>query len=435
MKIAIIGSGITGLTSGYRLVKKGASVTIFEKEEEIGGLLGSFKFQDFYLERYYHHFFKCDSELINLIKELGLNSKVIWKETKMGFFVNDRVYPFGTPFELLKFKPISFVDRIKFGLTILYLQRKKTWEDLENITAKEWLEKFSGKKTYKLIWKPLLKIKFGSKFAEKISAAWIWGRVNPRAKSRSKGLMKEELGYLRGGFKILLEKIEDEIEKRNGEILKNTEVKKIEFKKDKVKIFLEGNEYEFDKVIFTAPNPVLLKLAKLEKKFKERLQKIRYQGVICVTFLLRESLSDIYWLNISDEKIPFGGVIEHTNFIPKEDYSNFFVVYIFNYVQKDSTLYNLQNEKVIEIYKKNLKKIFPNFDEKIIERVFINRDEYATPIYVKSYSKIKPNFSTPIKNLFLANTSMIYPFDRNVNNSIKLGNEIAEKIFNSRHHP
>ncbi|MEM4347200.1 MAG: NAD(P)/FAD-dependent oxidoreductase [Candidatus Altiarchaeota archaeon] len=434
MKIAIIGSGITGLTSGYRLVKKGASVKIFEKEEEIGGLLSSFKFQNFYLERYYHHFFKCDSELIKLIEELGLKSKVIWKETKMGFFVDNEVYPFSTPFELLKFKPISFFDRIKFGLTILYLQRKKTWEDLENITAKEWLEKFSGKKTYELLWKPLLKIKFGSKFAEKISAAWIWGRVNPRAKSRSKGLMKEELGYLKGGFKFFLEKIENEIEKENGEILKNKEVKKIEFKKDKVRVFSGGNEYEFDKVIFTAPNPVLLNLTKLEKKFKEKLQKVKYQSVICATFLLRESLSDIYWLNISDEKIPFGGVIEHTNFIPKENYNNFSVVYVFNYIQKESRLYNLTDDRIAKIYKKGLKKIFPNFNEKIIENVFIHRNEYATPIYVKNYSKIKPNFSTPIKNLFLANTSMIYPFDRNVNNSVKLGNEIAEICFNSKCH-
>ena len=42
MKVAIIGAGITGLVAGYRLLQAGHEVTIFEKEKELGGLLGSF---------------------------------------------------------------------------------------------------------------------------------------------------------------------------------------------------------------------------------------------------------------------------------------------------------------------------------------------------------------------------------------------------------
>ncbi len=430
MKIGIVGGGVTGLTAAYYLTKNGCSVTIFEKDKDLGGLLGSFKFRDFYLERYYHHFFRCDTELLNLVKELGLEEKTIWKETKMGFFVDGKAYPFGTPLELLKFSPLSIFDRIKFGLTILYLQKKNNWSDLDSITAEEWLKKFSGKRTYKVIWKPLLRIKFGDKFANKISAAWIWGRINPRAKSRSKGFMKEELGYFEGGFQTLVDKIEEEIKNKSGEILKKSEIRRIEKFGGRIKIFLEKEEYVFDKVIFTTPNPIFLKLAaKIPKTFKENLQQIEYQSIICSTFLLRKQLSDIYWLNISDRRIPFGGVIEHTNFVSKEDYKDFSVVYVFNYVQKDSEIYNYSNERIIDIYKKGLKEIFPEFNQDMIEKIFIHRDDYGTPVYVKNYSKIKPKFETPLKNLFLANTSMIYPFDRNTNNSVKLGRDIAEKIM------
>ena len=35
-KIAIIGAGISGLTAGYELSKKGYKVTIFEKENQLG---------------------------------------------------------------------------------------------------------------------------------------------------------------------------------------------------------------------------------------------------------------------------------------------------------------------------------------------------------------------------------------------------------------
>ena len=54
-KIAIIGAGLTGLTAGYELSKKGHKVTIFEKSDDIGGLMGGFKIEGTSLEKAYHH--------------------------------------------------------------------------------------------------------------------------------------------------------------------------------------------------------------------------------------------------------------------------------------------------------------------------------------------------------------------------------------------
>jgi protoporphyrinogen oxidase len=439
MKIGIIGSGLCGLSSAYYLSKrKGIEVTVFEKNGQLGGLAGSFKFRDFFLEKYYHHIFKCDEEIIDLIQEIGIEKKLIWKETKMGFFHEKKIYPFGTPLELLQFKPLSFLERLKFGFTILYLQNLNSWRNLDERTAEEWLKKFSGKKTYEVIWKPLLRIKFGNSY-EKISAAWIWGRIKPRAKSRSGSLMKEELGYIKGGFQVLIDKLEEEITKQNGKLMRETEVEKIEkCKEEKVKLYCSGNnngkkEFEFDGVISTIPNPLFLRLLPKSSEvdaYSKNLKKVKYQSVVCATLLLKKPLSEIYWLNVSDPKIPFGGVIEHTNFISREEYGNFSVVYLFNYMKKGEKIYNFSDEQLIEMYKKGLKKIFPDFDpETLIVDYVINRDDYGTPVYIKNYSKLKPSFKTPLKNVFLANTSQIYPFDRNMNNSVKLGKKIAEKIF------
>lgn len=435
MKVGIIGGGITGLTAAYYLSKKNVDVTLIEKSENLGGLASSFKFQNFFLDKYYHHIFKCDNDIINLIEELGLKENLTWKETKMGFFVNGKIYLFGTPLELLKFFPLGILDRLKFGFTILYLQNLNSWNSLDKKTAEEFLKKFSGKRTYEIIWKPLLRIKFGN-CAEKISAAWVWGRIKSRAKSRGKTLMKEELGYLKGGFQTLINELEKKIKRNKGKIIKEKKISKVEkVDNEKIIIFSENNEeQEFDKVIFTAANPEFLNLvSKIPKEYSKKLEKINYQSVVCATFLLKKSLSEIYWLNISDEDIPFGGVIEHTNFIPKEEYGNFSVVYLFNYIQKEKDeIYNLSDKKLIKIYKKGLKEIFPNFHDNLIENCFIHKDDFATPVYVKNYSKIKPEFETPIKNLFLANTSQIYPFDRTMNNSVKLGKEIAEKILKGK---
>jgi len=70
MKIAIVGGGLTGLVAGYRLSQKGHKITIFEKEKELGGLAGGFKLGGTYLEKTYHHIFRKDKYIIDLIEEL-----------------------------------------------------------------------------------------------------------------------------------------------------------------------------------------------------------------------------------------------------------------------------------------------------------------------------------------------------------------------------
>ena len=47
MNIAIIGSGVGGLSSAVRLIKKGYSVSIFERNNTYGGKLGSLKLNKF----------------------------------------------------------------------------------------------------------------------------------------------------------------------------------------------------------------------------------------------------------------------------------------------------------------------------------------------------------------------------------------------------
>ena len=53
-KVAVIGSGIMGLTVGYELLKKGYRVSIFEKDDSVGGMSASFDFNGLSIERYYH---------------------------------------------------------------------------------------------------------------------------------------------------------------------------------------------------------------------------------------------------------------------------------------------------------------------------------------------------------------------------------------------
>ena len=66
----------------------------------------------------------------------------------------------------------------------------------------------------------------------------------------------------------------------------------------------------FDEVILTCPSNVAAKIApQLTRIERQELKNIRYQGIVCASMLTRQSLSDFYVTNITDEA-PFTGVIE-----------------------------------------------------------------------------------------------------------------------------
>ncbi len=423
MNIAIIGGGLTGLSCAYYLTKKGHDITIFEKKPRFGGLADSFNINGEPIEIYYHHFFKGDKNLMALLKELKLDKEVSYFESTMGFLKNNKIYSFSTPLDLIFFKPLNFFDRVRLGFMILYLQTKKDWKSLENISIKDWITKYFGKNIYETIWKPLLINKFGDEH-ENIPASWLWGRIHPRSNSRKNG--KELLGYLNGSFSVLINKLHEKI-KNSAKIIFQEVIKIDKIKENLIIKTSDKKSYKFEKIVYTGPNPELLKIINLPDYFINNLKKIKYQAVVCTCLELKNKLSSTYWMNISDKNLPFGGIIEHTNLVPSERYKSK-IVYLFNYLSENNKFFHMTNEDLTNIYIKSLKKIFPKFKESDLIRSTTFRDKYATPVYNLGYSKKIPAQITPIDGLLIANTSQIYPYDRNIDNSIKLGKQTAELI-------
>jgi len=130
-KAAVIGSGIMGLTVGYELLKKGYDVSIFEKDDRVGGMSASFNFNGLSIERYYHFVCKPDQPLFELLKELNIFHALKWKNTKMGYFYNGRLYKWGNPFYLLAFPKMDMVSKIRYGLHISSTARMKQFDKLD----------------------------------------------------------------------------------------------------------------------------------------------------------------------------------------------------------------------------------------------------------------------------------------------------------------
>ncbi len=431
-EIAIIGGGLTGLTAAYRLSKTGAKVTVFEKSSNLGGLAGGFQINGTSLEKAYHHIFRTDKEIINLTKELKIDKKLKWHESSIGLYYNKKLYPFVTPVELLKFDQLGLVDKFRLGLVAVYLQKSKNYKDLINIPAADWMEKWCGKRAYKVIWEPLLKGKFHN-YYKKVSMAWLWARINTRGNSKEKGEQTEKLGYFDGGFEIISKALEKEIKKHGGKIILNSNIEKIkEDRNGKVKIKIEGKEMSFDKVIASIPSHVLGKLidAKKYKKYIEKLNSINYLGAITVVFSSFQSLSKYYWHNINDIKSPFLAFLQHTNLVDKSNYKNEEVYYLGTYLPHEHKYFKASEEEIYKDFFDYLKNIFPDFDRNKITSKYVFKLANAQHVVDTKYVNKIPDYETPIKNLYLANFSQIFPEDRGTNFAVREGNKISKIIQN-----
>ena len=141
-RIGIIGGGYAGLTAAYELQKQGYDVTVLEKYGAWGGQAATLPLLDTRIEYFYHHLFGSDSHILGLMDELGIGDRLRWIESKLGVFSDGQIYDFVTPFDLLRFRPLSLLNRIKMGFMYLYLQRVDDWQRLEGITARDWILRY-----------------------------------------------------------------------------------------------------------------------------------------------------------------------------------------------------------------------------------------------------------------------------------------------------
>ncbi|MCX6808707.1 MAG: FAD-dependent oxidoreductase [Candidatus Berkelbacteria bacterium] len=402
-RVAIIGAGITGLALGYFLSKQNFQVTVYEKQDEIGGLLQISESQGVLFEKYYHHFFSSDSSLISLLDDLGLKSNIRWHKSNIAFLANKHFYDFNSPNDLISLPFLSLWAKFRFGLGYLFV--KISPYRLLNLakTASRLIIFTFGLENYSKIWHPLLAGKFGTE-AEKVAASWFAARIKTRASSNSgKG---EYLGYLAGSFKALLTRLEKSIRLNGGEIILNSKIEKITKKNGKFLV----NKNEFDFVVSTTPT-------------FSRNRNTKYLGVVCVVLTLSQKLTDYYWVNILDERLPFKVMVEHTNLIGAE--ANRHLVYLAEYLDPNSLRYSAGDNEFVTEYLATLESIFPGVSQSMISST-VFRSPIAQPVITKNFKQLKSE--TDIPNYFEITMAHIYPEDRGLNYGIKMAKELSQKI-------
>ena len=435
MRVGIIGGGAAGLAAAYELTKQGHFAEVFEVAPFLGGQASTFEVGGGQLERGYHHLFVSDTAMTDLIHELGLGSKLAWLDSKVGVYHSGRIWDFATPIDLLKFRPLTFFQRLRLGLLTFTLQKTRNWQKFEGVTAQDWLTRNLGPDIYQAIWEPMLRGKFGE-YYDQISMTWLWGKIYLRVASRGKTLQKERLGYPMGSFGEVFDRLSEVVAGQGGRVHISSRINRVVVEENSatgLEIQLESQEpevKEYDAIIATTPSYVFVRLVPpLPRDYHEKLVGVRYLSAVLVILCLDRPLTAKYWLNVADRSLPFVGVIEHTNMIDPALYGGNHIVYLTNYTPRDSDLYARTSDELLEDFIPHLQKLNPEFQRSWIREYFHHKVDGAQPIIGVNYGHQIPDHRTPVTNLYLANTTQIYPEDRGTNYSVRMGREVARMVM------
>ncbi|ELZ33387.1 hypothetical protein C474_04885 [Halogeometricum pallidum JCM 14848] len=432
--IGVVGGGIAGLAAAYRLRQRGYDVQVFEATDDVGGLAAVYETAGDDIEKFYHHLSKSEETIVELAEELGLGDKLQWRVGKNAYYVNGVVHPLDTAWQIAAYPHMSVYDKFRLGMLTQGIDVRggvpdfDAYDDLseyENVSIRDFVVEHTTQGVYDNFVDPLLDGKFGERKND-VSAAWFLGRV--RFRGERDLLRGEILGYFDGGFRPLLDALVEAVGREN--ITTGARVTGMETEGESVGSMTVETEsgtetHDVDAAVVAAMPNVLEDLTGYECD-------IEFQGAVCGLATMNESLMDTYWLNVAHDA-PFGSLIEHTNFVPKERYGGQHLMYVASYVQgPEEELWQMSDEEVESLWFDEIESMFPGFDRSAVEQFRIARNPRAGPIYERGYLDMVVPYDLAddvAEGVYYAGmaSEAQYP-ERSLNGGIVAGYECADRI-------
>ncbi len=425
-RVAIVGAGPAGLAAAYDLTRAGHAVVVYEAAPEVGGLASGFKAPhwDWYLEKYYHHWFQSDKAILGLIAELGWSDQVIFPRPYTVVYVNGKFQPLDSPLQAIRFflGNFSLIDMVRFGLATAYLRVTPWWQPLERVTADAWARAWYGERVYQALWRPMLVGKFGEANLPIVNMAWLWARLHART---------TRLGTFVGGFQTFLNRLADVVRRQGAETRLSSAVTEIKALHDgRLAVVTAQGARTFDAVISTSSPALMARIAPdLPLAYSAQLRALKSMGAVVMVLALKQRLTSYYWHNLPKEAgFPFLAMVEHTNYIDPRHYGGDHIVYCGDYLEPDHEYFQMDQAALLERFLPALQRFNPQFDRSWVKAAWLWKTAYAQPVPPVGHSQNIPPLRTPVPGLYFASMSQVYPWDRGTNFAVEIGRRVAGMV-------
>ncbi|MDD5746508.1 MAG: FAD-dependent oxidoreductase [Candidatus Omnitrophica bacterium] len=288
MKVAIIGGGMSGLLTAYRLARN-CSVTVYEKQGKLGGLAGGVDDDDGTHGDKYNHCLCCaDTEILRVIRELNLSHDLCWRVARQGIVQNNTVVPACRADDLLRFTSLSFTDKIRLAGFFLKNNLRGESGDLDNVPARDWVIQNCGEKVWEYFFEPSLKFKY-SVPGNTISAAYLWARIHEKKHGKIAVFAHSSDGLIQG--------LRQAVEKDRGVFRLGTEVTGLKRQGNRWHVAGGEGETAYDCVVYTGPYSEAIALCPaIPAACPKTALPVEYLSVDCCVLRLDRPLKESYWL-------------------------------------------------------------------------------------------------------------------------------------------
>lgn len=390
MKVAVIGAGILGLVLARRLAREGHEVALFEAAPVAGGLARPRDYGPFTWDAFYHCILPQDAHLLRLVDELGLGGALRWRRTGTGYFARDRFFDMSGNADFLRFPLLGPLDKARLAATVLWATRFADPLKLYRTTARDWLTRACGRRTYDVFWRPLLRAKFGP-YADRVAAVFIWATLTRLMGARRGAAHREQLGYVSGGYARILGALVDDLGRHGATLHLGAALEHVEPAPGGALLAIRsGGRAErltFDQVFFTGPTRLAARVAApafadgIARVAAENPTSAQYLGVVCLNLVLKRPLTPYYVLNIGDTTIPLTGVIEMTNLVDREaETGGLSLVYLPRYLDSADPSFDAPDEALRPEFEAGLARLFPGLSEDDVVARVLERARFVQPL-------------------------------------------------------
>lgn len=105
------------------------------------------------------------------------------------------------------------------------------------------------------------------------------------------------------------------------------------------------------------------------------------------------------------------------------------LIYIPFYLPTNEPRYQYEDSVLFQEIQSMLKLVNPHFYENWVKEKFIFRDPHAQAICTTGFAELIPDVLSPIRNLFVSDSTQFYPEDRTISAAIRQGRKAANRVI------
>jgi protoporphyrinogen oxidase len=423
-RVAIVGGGILGSVLALRLAEAGAKVTLLERAPSFGGLAGSLEFGEHTVDRFYHVITPADTRMIGLAEELGLGEELRFRPVGSGFFIDGELHDFNGVADLLRFRPLSPLQRLRLAWFVGQCQLRSRYGGLDRIPLESWLRRHCGAALTGRIWRPLLDSRFEGN-PDGLPATYLWARTRRMSSARDKGAGGEQFGHLVGGHQRLIDAVVGRAQELGVELRPGAPVEGLAMNGNGIAGVTIGGETErFDLTIATLQPPALSKL--LPEQLTPLLAPYpkRWLGVVCVLLKVRRSLLPYYAVNIC-EPTPITTAVEASHVLGTDHTGGHRLIYLPRYCDPAAPEQSEDDRSIYERFTGQLARMSPGFSDADVVDWTVQRAKLVEPVHpIGAGARIAPVFPG-VEGLALASNAQIYPWLLNGDSVVRFAEGVA----------